>query len=67
MSVQHFCPQCGNKNNPNSEFCESCGLELFSIKQVDDKTPESNVNHDNSELKSNVSKPLNTFCWCDYE
>ncbi|QEE17094.1 RDD family protein [Promethearchaeum syntrophicum] len=58
MSVQHFCPQCGNKNNLNSEFCESCGLELFSFKHVDDKNPESKVNLDNSDLHSIGSKPL---------
>ena len=58
MSVQHFCPQCGNKSNPNSEFCESCGLELFLNNSVDDKTSESNVSQDNNEVKSNSSKPI---------
>ena len=58
MSVQHFCPQCGNKNNPNSEFCESCGLELFLNNSVDDKTSESNVSQDNNEVRSNSSKPI---------
>jgi len=58
MSVQHFCPQCGNKNNPNSEFCESCGLELFLNNSVDDKTSESNVNQDNNEVKSKFPKSI---------
>ena len=58
MSVQHFCPQCGNKNNPNSEFCESCGLELFSTKHVDNKSPGSNVNQDNNEVIGQDSKPI---------
>ena len=58
MSVQHFCPQCGNKINPNSEFCESCGLELFSNKHVDNKTSESNISQDNDDVKGNISKPI---------
>ncbi len=57
MSVQHFCPQCGNENKPNSEFCESCGLDLFSNKHVDDKIPESNTSQNNDDVKSNISIP----------
>ncbi len=51
MSIQKYCPQCGNKINSNSEFCESCGLELFSNQQV-----ETNISQDNNEVKSNFSK-----------
>ena len=58
MSVQHFCPQCGNKINTNSEFCESCGLELFSNEQVHDKIPEPNISQDNNEVDSNISKSI---------
>jgi len=56
MSVQHFCPSCGSKTNPNSEFCEACGLELFLNKHKDDKTQESNTNQDNSEVKRSSYK-----------
>ena len=56
MSVQHFCPQCGNKNNPNSEFCESCGLELFSNESLDDKFSKSNTNQEYNEIKSSTNK-----------
>ncbi len=58
MSVQHFCPSCGSKTNLNSEFCESCGLELFSNESLDDKFSESNTNQDNNEVKSKGSKPI---------
>ena len=50
MSVQHFCPSCGSKTNPNSEFCEVCGLELFSNKHEDNKSQESNTSQVNIEI-----------------
>ena len=56
MSVQHFCPSCGSKTNPNSEFCEACGLELFSNKHEDNKTQQYNSSHDNNEVKNTSSK-----------
>jgi len=58
MSVQHFCPSCGSKTNPNSEFCEACGLELFSNKHEDSKTQENKYSQDNNEVKSNSYKKI---------
>jgi hypothetical protein len=56
MSVQHFCPSCGSKTNPNSEFCEVCGLELFSNKHEDNKSQESNTSQVNNEIISKSYK-----------
>ncbi len=58
MSVQHFCPQCGSKINQSSQFCEACGLELFSNKPLVDKILKSNNNQEKNEIKNNNPKSI---------
>jgi hypothetical protein len=31
---QHFCPQCGTPNGPESRFCRSCGISLAPGKEA---------------------------------
>ncbi|MHA1985321.1 MAG: RDD family protein [Promethearchaeota archaeon] len=37
MSLK-FCPKCGNKVEPGSSYCESCGAEVISITGIPDES-----------------------------
>ncbi len=32
----NFCPQCGEKVIPNSNFCQNCGITLFAFSQEEE-------------------------------
>lgn len=38
MSLK-FCPKCGNKLEPDSQFCDTCGADLRTRKEVSEVTP----------------------------
>ncbi len=47
-----FCPNCGNENDPNDNFCKSCGADLHSNAQ--------NANYVNPN-KKNSSNAVSGF------
>ena len=38
MSLK-FCPKCGNKLEPDSQFCDTCGADLRTRKDVSEAAP----------------------------
>ncbi|MFX0041500.1 MAG: RDD family protein [Candidatus Hodarchaeota archaeon] len=38
MSLK-FCPKCGNKLEPDSRFCDTCGVDLTSRAEVSEVSP----------------------------
>ena len=44
ISEYLFCPQCGTKNPTNSNFCNSCGLDLRTIPNRNKLVPSQQKN-----------------------
>lgn len=49
-----FCPNCGNENDPNDNFCKSCGADLHSNDQ--------NANYVNQNKKKSPSAVSGFVC-----